>query len=515
MAINFPSNPTDGSFHTDAGTTWVFSSANNSWTVTSTSSPGISNGTNYENSLVILDNVGGSPTKNLPVAAQGLEFHPTDKRLTIKMVASPTIKPFAILDSTNAELNAFNVRGILDKAGRIYYSSTTPTVNSNDTGQLWYDTGNNALKISNSSATFDTVVSASNFVTLSTEQSITAIKTFTAVPVFAGGINITGGNLALNNGCTIGTGAASGYSFVNNPTFSGNPIFSGNATFTGATSARLTGSCEDLRIDPSSGTTSRIICSTSTNSLESSNNLQLSPNKSDAGRKIVIYNNASSDQIGISIKPSNGNNAGRLQVEGNTTVVGNLSVTGGTVSFPSNSYIPGLSTFGSVKNSLAGAYGQTVAPSPIGPLTFAVDGIDLRITNTSSSPVSFYLYKRIESAGGGTTLGSGASAVLNYINGSGTNSTATTAIPRFLDLATTQPLSLYSVWKVIIAANAVDVLFYAFQFKTPVGLLNTGITSIQAIAIDDVSINYPGFSWAGVTRNSIGLSPVMLQVTLA
>lgn len=415
MAINFPATPANGVTHTDAGTTWVFSSADNSWTVTSVTDPGVNNGTNYENSLVVLDNVGGSPTKNLPIAAQGLEFNPTDKRLTIKTLASQSAKPFAILDSAGAELNAFNIRGILEKAGRIYYAASAPTVNSADTGQLWYDTANSTLKVSNASAGFDNAFNTANLVTTNSTQTITSPKTFNA-GITASGVTVSSnGTVAFSGSSTItnsGSISLAG-NFTGNPIFTGNPDFIGQVDFTDTTrfsgsSVILEGNCENLYFSPSSTTTSTIACNSSTSGTAGSNDLQLSLNKSAAGRKIVLYSNIVGDPIGVLIKPTNGANIGRLQIDGATTVNGNFNVTGGTVTLPNTSYIPGLSTIGSFRNITADTtYNLTTLPTPIGPLTFSggvysnpsgAHTVSLDITNTSTSPVSFYFRREINSA---------------------------------------------------------------------------------------------------------------------
>ena len=121
MPINFPNAPTNGETYVDNGITWQYSSANNSWTMTTFGDPGISNGTDLDNTIVTLNHVGGAGLRNLPVAAAGMKYDPAVRTLSITMTSGQTVNVVELKNNAGTTLNSFNSRGILDKAGKIFH----------------------------------------------------------------------------------------------------------------------------------------------------------------------------------------------------------------------------------------------------------------------------------------------------------------------------------------------------------------------------------------------------------
>ena len=351
------------------------------------------NATDHDKEVVILTR---QSSKNLLTTAVGLLFDKTNRTLTLKGALSQTANMVEIQNSVGTVLNSFNERGVLDKAGRIYYQSSTPAPNAADTGLLWFNTTDSNLYVWNGTSW----AVASGGVTLSGSQTISGAKTFSTDITLSSSARIKGSgtskSLIFQPTSSIGvpttqltltdtTAVVAGeldFSAVGTTAqgvvvcIEGDQTVNGKKTFSDSIIAH-----------------SGIITSTSTVGDGSSDNIVLKPNLSTSGRAITIYNNANSVN-GISIRPKNGASVGSLAIDGNTAITGNLSVTG---SIASSTPITVQSTaIGSWKSSSgsANAYNLDFCPTSLGQLSFTALFSGTRtvtITNTSStSSVTFY-----------------------------------------------------------------------------------------------------------------------------
>jgi hypothetical protein len=346
--------------------------------------------------------------------------------------------------STDTLINAFNQRGVLLNAGRIYYQSSQPTPNAADTGLLWHDTVTGILRIWDGSSW---VVSGGG-VTTAGNQDITGAKTFT-------------NNIFLSSSAKL-NGQGVSKSVVIAPTNAGSTqvdcltVATTAATFTvpvelsavGTTAKTVLATIADTQTITGAKTFTNGLKITGTGSIRTtddttanaaSDNIIIQPNVSASGRSIKLFNNAdNTDSNGITIRPKNAANYGSLNINGSTNITGDLFVTGAI-----NTTI-GLSaasvSIGSLKSSL-GTAAQNVnyAPTPIGNLTFSL-GLtgtytdhSITVTNTSTTKsVSFYWRREQILTGVYTfvvrkiTLGPSGIAVCQSIVGSlGSGSTAT------------------------------------------------------------------------------------------
>lgn len=439
MPINFPNNPANGATHTDGVIQWVYSSVNKSWTVTNSSNTSLQNSTDFDNTVVVLDRISG---QNLLAPGAGFTFDTTLKTLKVVANSTQTANLIELRSSTNTLLNFFNERGVLNNAGRIFFAASQPTANAADTGLLWFNTTDSNMYIWNGLAW----VIASGGVTLTDNQTISGAKTFSnniflsstaklngqgasksieiaptnasSVPATALTVASTGATFSVPvEFSSIGTTAKTVVA-----TLADNQTISGLKTFTG-----------NLRVD---GANTSIFVDPSVDGGAASNDLRIRLNLSADGRYIRLFSNADTLN-GIAIRPKNKDNIGTLLVDGSTSIVGNLTVSG-TVNAGTISAI--TTTYGSLK-SQAGpdSFNVDTAPTPISTLTFDLlvssptfNDHGISVTNTSTtSLVSFFCRREIFTGNGYSThihkitLNAGQSININGVTGPTTGSNVT------------------------------------------------------------------------------------------
>jgi hypothetical protein len=415
LAINFPNAPADGATYTEGTVQWQYSSSNNAWTMITMGTVGIDNGVNHDQEVVFLDR--NVTNQNIPTAGVGLTYNPTTRKLGIKANVSQANNLFELTNSSDVVLSAFNARGILNKAGQVYYQNTSPTVDAADTGQLWYHTGANTLNIWNGSAW----VSAGGGVDIASNQIITGAKTFSTNVTLGSSASLIGesslvfkptNTTALTLTTTTATFAvpvnfsAVGADVKNAVvTKADNMTVDGVKTFSGTINA-----ASGILMNSGSGT-SRIFSSSTTLPKISTNHLVIQPTQSTSGRYIQLYSNSTSSALeGITIRAKNENNEGDLNVIGNTKITGNLEITG-SFTLPTTFTTIGATSIGSFKSQNGDGDGNiNTVPVNIGPLTFSHTLQTTTwlptttVTNTSTTPVSFY-YKREQIKNNGTDPG--------------------------------------------------------------------------------------------------------------
>jgi len=405
LAINFPNAPADGATYTEGTVQWQYSSSNNAWTMITTGTVGIDNGVNHDQEVVFLDR--NVTNQNIPTAGVGLTYNPTTRKLGIKANAFQATNLFELTNSSDVVLSAFNARGILNKAGQIYYQGTSPTVDAADTGQLWYNTASGTLNIWTGSVWS----SAGGGVDIASNQVITGAKSFSTNVTLGSSASLVGESSLVfkptnTTALTLTTTAATfavpvNFSAVGADvknavvTKADNMTVDGVKTFSGTINAAA-----GILMNSGSGT-SRIFASAATSSGAITNNLVLQPSQSSTGRYIQL--NSNSDTLasqGITIRPKNENNQGDLNVIGNTKITGNLEITG-SFTVPTTVATIGATSIGSFKSQQSGTGDGNIntVPVDIGPLSFS-HTLDTStwlptttVSNNSSAPVSFY-YKR-------------------------------------------------------------------------------------------------------------------------
>ena len=411
MPIDFPNNPTNGQTFTDGGVTREYSSTNKSWTMTTFGDPGVSNGTDLDNTIVTLNHVGGAGLRNLPVAATGMKYDPAVRTFSITMTSGQTANVVELKNNAGTTLNSFNARGILDKAGRIYYSGTAPTVDAADTGQLWCNTSsNNALNVWDGAAWVG-VNQSVGAVDTNSNQVLTGTKTFS--PTSGNGIELGG-----TTSCIAGSGASKAIVFK--PT---------NASSVAAETLRLTSTAalfaSGIELDfyvlgshalgvvcslataqtitalktftaniQMGGSDNKIFANDSTTGNVGSEDLSLCANLATNSRSIKINGNSKAGgSDGITINAKNSDGIGKLTVLGDQSVQGSLSITG------SLSATGGIYAQSAVFCSIAGTPGGTggnisypliASKYTLGPLEIYVSGTNIVVSNTKPTPVRFF-----------------------------------------------------------------------------------------------------------------------------
>ena len=439
MPIDFPNAPANGATYTDSGITWQYSSANNSWTMTTFGDPGISNGTDLDNTVVTLNHVGGAGLRNLPVAATGMKYDPAVRTLSITMTNGQTVNVVELKDNVGTTLNSFNSRGILDKAGKIYYGSTAPTVNPADIGPLWCDSASNyALNVWDGT-NWVNVNQAVGAVTTDTNQIITGTKTFG--PSSGGnGIELSGAT-----SCIAGSGASKAIVFK--PT---------NASSVAAEAFRLTSTAalfaSGIALDfyslgahalgvvctldtvqtitalksfsgniQLSGTDNKIFANDSLTGNVGTEDITLTANLATTSRYIKIDGNAKTGGTnGITINAKNSDGVGKFNLVGDTNVQGSLSITGNLSA--SGGVFAQSTVFCSIAGGAGGAgnisYPLVANKYTLGPLEVYVSGSNIVVNNTKPYPVRFFY--RIEQGSVFAiqlcTIGASASATLAVNN---------------------------------------------------------------------------------------------------
>lgn len=414
MPINFPNSPSNNDLYTEGSVTWKYSSANNSWLVTTFGNAGLENATPLDNTIVGLNRVGVAPNEqNVQVPAVGLEFDPAVRNLKIRSLGVQSANLLTIVDSTDTTINGFNQRGVLLKAGMVFHGASQPAgLNAADAGQLWFNTTDNGLYAWSGGSWLP----AGSGVTLTSNQTISGAKTFS-------------NNILLSATAKI-RGEGSGKSIVLSPTDTTSPnpvnvdaltVAHDAATFTvpvtlssvTATTKTVLATLADNQIVSglktftagiklgNTGSVSRIYSSDSTVGYAASDTISIQPNLSSTGRYIRLFtNDDGNDTNGITIRPRNSDNQGSLNVDGNQRITGNLTVIGDITT--TGSFAAVTTVYGSLNG--AGTY---VAPTNLGNLTFTINssapGLDdrgIQISNNSTSTVKFYVKREQVQASG-------------------------------------------------------------------------------------------------------------------
>jgi hypothetical protein len=409
MPINFPNSPTNGQTYTDNGITWQYSSTNNSWTMTTFGDPGVSNGTDHDNTLVVLDH-NLTTLRNTPVVASGLKYDPAIRTLSVTMTSGQTANVLEFKNNIGTTLSAFNARGILDKAGRIYYGSTAPTVDAADTGQLWCNpSANYVLRVWDGSA-WIAVNQASGAVTTDTNQIITATKTFQSD---------TGNGIELSGTAACIAGSGSNKNLVFKPTTG--PGIAVEVLSLSTTAAQFaTGIALDFHALGAHAVA--VVCTLDTTQVITglksfSGNIQMisadnkifandSPSGNVGTEDIGLYSSLGTDSRyikidgnvktggtnGITIRAKNSDGNGKLTVIGDTSLQGNLSIAG-SLSATGGVYSQ-ATVYCSVSGGIVSAgnisYPLIANKYTLGPLEIWVSGTNIVVNNTRSSQVRFF-----------------------------------------------------------------------------------------------------------------------------
>jgi hypothetical protein len=373
--------------------------------------PGVSNGTDLDNTIVTLNHVGGVGLRNLPVAATGMKYDPAVRTFSITMTSGQTANVVELKNNAGTTLNSFNARGILEKAGRIYYSGTAPTVDAADTGQLWCNTSsNNALNVWDGAAWVG-VNQSVGAVDTNSNQVLTGTKTFSSSS--GNGIELAG-----TTACIAGSGPSKAIVFK--PT---------NASSVAAETCRLTSTAalfaSGIELDfyvlgahalgvvcslataqtitalktftaniQMGGSDNKIFANDSPTGNVGSEDLSLCANLATNSRYIKIDGNAKAivGSSGITINAKNSDGVGKLtvlgdqSVQGSLSITGNISATGGI--YAQSTVFCSVSGGGGGSNNIS--YPLIASKYILGPLEIYVSGTNIVVSNTKPTPVRFF-----------------------------------------------------------------------------------------------------------------------------
>lgn len=263
---------------------------------------GIENANDRDKCLVVLSRVSST---NTPQAAASLKWDASVSKLQLLGLASQTQNRLELLASDGVTLlNYFNSRGVLNNCGRVFYGTTTPTVNALDTGLLWWDTtgGNQVLKTWNGTSWDSLTVGAGTYVTTNTTQTITGAKTFSAATAFSNTITITNGSVVLaGTGDISGSGASK--TIVLKPTTSGSvatTVLTASDTQVSIASGKI------LDYDTLSTTAKTITCTLADNQTIAgiktiNNHIVLGPSTTYSSQSTITTSDASSSASGSNL----------------------------------------------------------------------------------------------------------------------------------------------------------------------------------------------------------------------
>lgn len=398
MAIDFPNSPSNNQTYTEAGVTWIYSTTNNNWTLTTTGNPGVDNSVNHNTELVFLTR---TLDRNLLTAAPKLKY--VTEALVLSGQAGNMLE---FRDGSNNLLNYFNVRGVLNQAGRIIVSGSTPSPapNAADTGLLWFDSGTSDLRVwTGASWTL-----AGSGVTLGTQQTISGAKTFSSSVFLSSTAKLSGQGVSKSVTIAATDGSSNQVDGLTVSSTAVTAVLPLELSAVGTTAKTVVATLADAQTIAGAKTLSSdltmtkdgisdcsIRCSSGTANAGSSDNLVLRPNMANSGRFIKLISN-SSTSTGIIIRPKNGDNLGTLQVQGNTEIQGSLNVTGAITS--STGLSVNSVTYASFKSTDGFGSGNiNTNADPLGSLTFTQSTSSgneyIEATNNSSSSVNLY-FKR-------------------------------------------------------------------------------------------------------------------------
>jgi hypothetical protein len=414
LFLNFPDAPADTElFLGGNGVTYVYSLANNSWTVNTSVASGVDNSTDRDNVIVKLNRVGG--VVNALVPAIGFTH---DDNGTLQVKGDDTNHIVDIADSASTILNYFNKSGMLNIAGKSYYQASAPSVSGADyTGCLWIDSDNAELFHWSGSAW----VAVGSGVTLSGTQTISGLKTFSAdvalsstAAIIGSGVSksiilkpTTTGSTATTS-FTLTTAAATfapavvvAFSLIDTATVSTvlvdmttNQTVAGIKTF--SDQVRITDSI--MFNGGTTGTDFNITSNSSTSNVDTANIVIRS--NANASTRYIKLNEKANTTNGVTINPKNPDGVGRMYVAGNVYVGGNIELSG-TVTAAAG-FATVSKSMGSLRAMTPASGTANIVPTTIGALTFSQvigspgnenDGY-IRVLNSSTATVKFYVSRQ-------------------------------------------------------------------------------------------------------------------------
>jgi len=411
--LNFPDAPTDGlPFTGTNGITYIYSLSNNAWTVNTTVATGVDNVTDRDNVMVKLNRVGGVVNTLVPA----LGFTHNDQG-TVKIKGDDTSHIIDVSDSAGTILNYFNRVGMLNIAGKSYYSALEPSVSGSDyTGCLWINSTTSELFYWNSTAW----VAVGAGVSLSGVQTISGAKTFSADVALSSAASIIGsgaskaitlkpttvGSVATTSftltttDATFAPAVAVAFSAINTATVSTVLVdmttaqaISGIKTFNDAVQIN------DSILYTGATSTNFNISSNNNTGDTATANIVLRSN-ANANSRYIKLNEKASTTNGVTIRPKDPAGLGRVYIDGNVYIAGTLDLSGALTA--SAGFAAVSKTVGSLKAASGSVAENNRIPTPIGSLTFSqnvgLPGVEntgyIRVLNTGSSTASFYVTRQ-------------------------------------------------------------------------------------------------------------------------
>jgi hypothetical protein len=414
LFLNFPDAPVDSElFLAGNGVTYIYSLANNSWTVNTSTASGVDNSTDRDNVIVKLNRVGGAVNSLVP--AIGFTH---DDNGTLQVKGDDTHHIVDIADSSAAILNYFNKSGMLNIAGKSYYQASAPSVSGADyTGCLWIDSDNAELFHWSGSAW----VAVGNGVSLTGTQTISGAKTFSTDLALSSTAALIGSGVSKSiilkptttlsvattsftlttTSATFAPAVAVAFSAINTATVSTvlvdmttNQTVAGVKTF--SDQVKITDSI--MFNGGTAGTDFNITSNSSTSNVDTANIVIRS--NANASTRYIKLNEKANTTNGVTINPKNPDGVGRMYVAGNVYVGGNIELSG---------TVTAAAGFATVSKSVGSLMAQTPStgsanrvPTPIGHLTFTQvvgtpgnenDGY-IRAFNSGTAAVKFYIARQ-------------------------------------------------------------------------------------------------------------------------
>jgi hypothetical protein len=408
--LNFPDDPTDGQPFTGTnGITYIYSLSNNAWTVNTTVATGVDNVTDRDDVMVKLNRVGGVINTLVPA----LGFTHNDQG-TVKIKGDDTSHILDIANSAGTILNYFNRVGILNIAGKSYYSALEPSVSGSDyTGCLWINSTTTELFHWSGTAW----VAVGSGVSLGGVQTVAGAKTFSSDVALSSAASIigSGSSKAINlKPTTSGSVATTSFTLTTTDAtfapavsvaFSAINTATVSTVLVDMTTAQVVNGIKTFNDVVQIGDSILYTGATSTNFNISSNsgtgdtstaNIVLRSN-ANANSRYIKLNEKASTTNGVTIRPKDPAGLGRVYIDGNVYIAGTLDLSGALTA--SAGFAAVSKTVGSLKAASGTVSDSNRIPSPIGSLTFSqsvgTPGNEnagyIRVFNTGSASASFYV----------------------------------------------------------------------------------------------------------------------------
>jgi len=282
----------------------------------------------------------------------------------------------------------FNERGVLDKAGRIFYHASDPTPHADDTGLLWYDTVNSSLGVWNGT-TWDT---AAGNVSTGNEQTFVEDQTFQADVLLSGSADIasTGASSTLRLKARDGSNVKKNGISITNTAVTVHPELDVSSLSVGSKNIIAT-LADDQTIAGQKTFTAGIL---SNSMLGTGYDVKVLADDTANSRGITVKANSSTS--GIIVKATNASNQGSLSVTGKTIFGDDVDLTSGKTLY-SHSTVSNTVSYGQFNlTSGTTTLAQTqITPPNLGPLTMtAITGAgtsqSFTVTNNGTQTVGFY-----------------------------------------------------------------------------------------------------------------------------